>query len=88
MSEIKPRDFSIREEIEVAIQENDLDLSIDDVLDEVENDELMLDVITLAVYEAIKEKLNERNQENQEVEHKILQSKQFILKALMDRDIL
>lgn len=88
MSEIKPRDFSIREEIEVAIQENDLDLSIDDVLDEVENDELMLDVITLAVYEAIKEKLNERNQENKEVEHKILQSKQFILKALMDRDIL
>lgn len=88
MSNNNQRDFSVREEIRVALEENNIDLSIDDVLSEVEDDELMLDAVTLAVYEAISEKLKEQNKENANVEQEISQYGMYIVRTLMDRGLI
>lgn len=53
VKEYKGKDFSVREEVRVFIEEDNIQpggLSIDEVMDVVENDEVMLDAIKTAIY--------------------------------------
>ena len=74
------RDFSIMEEIRVELEENlsYLNLNAKDIFEKVENDVFMLDVITLAIYNSIKEVLDEKGVLDKNVEHKISQLNNFI----------
>lgn len=74
------RDFSIMEEIRVELEENlsYLNLNAKDIFEKVENDVFMLDVITLAIYNSIKEVLDEKGVLDKNVEYKISQLNNFI----------
>ena len=74
------RDFSIMEEIRVELEENlsHLNLNVKDIFERVENDEFMLDVITLSIYNSIKDILEEKGIIDEEVEYKISMLNNFI----------
>jgi hypothetical protein len=88
MDKNNQRDFSIREEVRIVLEENDLDLSVDDIFEEVENDELMLDIIALSIYEAILETLEKKGIHHEAVENRTAQLRQFAVSALKDRGII
>lgn len=87
------RDFSIREEIRIALKEggvddSKIDLDIDEIYDGVEADELMIDMIVLSIYQTIKEKLPENDKHMETVEYKISATKRSIVESLMNRGII
>lgn len=84
------RDFSIRKEIEVELKENldGLNINVDNILDNVENDEFLLNVITLSIYESIAENLSEEGRADDTVDSKLLILKSEIVRALMDKGII
>ena len=87
------RDFSIREEIKIALEErgiNDskIDLDIDEIYDGVEADHLMMDMIVLSIYETIKEKLVENDKHMETVDYKINETRKSIVTGLMNRGII
>lgn len=84
------RDFSIREEIKIELHENlpeeaERLLDVDDIYNSVECDELMLNVITLSIYETIQEKLKEKDKDIKEVENIISMMKRDIVELLYCR---
>lgn len=85
MNNKEMKDFSIREEVRIALVENDLlkQFNIEEILRDVESDETMLSAITLAVYETILNKLKENNLENEEVDYRILLEREFLINKLI-----
>lgn len=87
------RDFSIREEIKIALKEggvddSKIDLNIDEIYDGVEADELMINMIELSIYETIKEKLVENDKHMETVDYKINETRKSIVAGLMSRGII
>ena len=80
------RDFSIIEEIKVELSENlnHLNLDVMKVFENVENDEFMLDVITLSIYKAIKEELFKKGVNDSKVDYKINQLNSYISDKLFN----
>ncbi|MDF2880050.1 MAG: hypothetical protein K0R54_607 [Clostridiaceae bacterium] len=84
--ERKDRDFSIRAEIEVELNENLSHLKdkvdIDKIYNGVECDELLIDMISLSIYAEIKNQLQEQEVEDEEVEYKINTLKKHVVDRL------
>lgn len=83
-------EFSIKEEIRIEVKENlsNLDVDIDEIYEDVINDELLIDMISLTIYTSIQEKLNQKKKENKEVDFKIEQIEKNIVRLLDNRDII
>jgi len=87
------RDFSIREEIKIVLKEggvddSKIDLDIDEVYDSVESDDVMLSMISLSIYETIKEKLKDDDKHIVEINYQIDTIKKNIVQGLMSRGII
>lgn len=85
------RDFSVKKEVEIILKENGFSLDSEEVFDDVENDELMMDMISLSIYETILEKLKEKNADAkkiEEAEDQIAKIRHTLVKGLMDRNII
>lgn len=84
------KEFSIKKEIEIQVKENldNLDIDLEQVYDDVVSDELMLDMITLSIYNAISGQLKLKGIQNEAVNEKIIQKESFIVKTLMNREII
>lgn len=90
MKEQNVQDFSIREEVRIELTENlrYVNLSVDEVLEDVVNDELLLNMITLTIYKTIQEKLEARNEVNKDVEHGIAKTVPMVVADLLNRGII
>lgn len=79
------RDFSIKEEIRIILKENNIILEVEDIYNEVECDELLMDIITLSIFDTIKTKLKDKNEE---VEYQIEKIKDDIIKILIHKGLI
>jgi hypothetical protein len=75
----EPLDFSIREEVRVALEETcELMLDKNEIVNRVSNDERMLNAISFAIYDAISDVLKEKGLEHYEVEYQLDMAKKYV----------
>ena len=81
-SVVEPLDFSIREEVKVALEAVGLMLNTDNILDMTMNDEVMLDAISYAIYDSIAYYLSLQGVEHEEVQYQLDMAKEALKKSV------
>lgn len=85
---MEKRDFSIREEIDIIVQQHDFKVNTNDIYNEVEDNELMLDAITLTIYNAIHDSLEKQNLNTDLINKLIKDIKVHFLDRVLEEDVI